>query len=138
MPSLSDRVTQCREELRLSQKELAQRITRLGFPFSQQGVDRLEKRATSRPHCLPELARALEVSEEWLRTGKGQRERGIGVDLDEPKLRAAIDTAVEIGYRAGTDAFLARVIQAYAEAVPVEERYSARGRKTPIIQLDKK
>ena len=53
----------------ITQQELADRVTRLGYKISQTGIDKIEKRNTKRPKCLKELSIALKVTENWLLTG---------------------------------------------------------------------
>lgn len=138
MAGLGDRVKATREELELSQGALAARVTAQGFPITQQGIGSIEDRNSKRPRCLPELARALGVADEWLRSGKGPKERALVSYLDEPKLRAAIQTALQLGFHVQSDAFLQRVIQAYAEDVALEERFQkatpSRSKKPAIMQ----
>lgn len=69
-----------RLELGLSQEELAAAVRKAGGDISQTGIDKIEKRDAKRPRCLPELADALGVSEHWLMTGKGRKERTGGID----------------------------------------------------------
>lgn len=64
------RVAEQRTNLNLSQQQLADRVTRLGYKITQTGIDKIEKRDTTRPKCLKELALALNVSEEWLLSGQ--------------------------------------------------------------------
>lgn len=78
MASLSDRVRERRGELGLTQGQLATMISRLGHKVTQSAIDRIEQRDTKRPRCLPELAQALGVTQDWLLTGKhSDRERNI-------------------------------------------------------------
>lgn len=67
------RVAEERSRLDLSQQQLADRVTRLGYKITQTGIDKIEKRDTQRPKCLKELAIALNVSQEWLLTGQEPR-----------------------------------------------------------------
>ena len=64
-----NRVAEERGNLNLSQQELADRVSHLGYKISQTGIDKIEKRDTARPKCLKELALALNVTEEWLLSG---------------------------------------------------------------------
>lgn len=64
------RVAQERGALGLGQRELAEKVTRLGYPISQTGIDKIEKRDTKRPKCVSELSRALNVTDRWLLTGR--------------------------------------------------------------------
>lgn len=57
----------------MTQQALADKVTRLGYKITQSGIDRIEKRDSQRPRCLPEVAKALDVTEKWLREGKGPR-----------------------------------------------------------------
>jgi transcriptional regulator with XRE-family HTH domain len=71
METLADRVVERRKALGLTQKELASRVTKAGFPLGQSAISSIEKRGDSHPQCMYELAVALEVNLEWLRSGKG-------------------------------------------------------------------
>jgi phage repressor protein C with HTH and peptisase S24 domain len=46
----------------------------MGQRIHQTAIDKIEKRDSERPRALPEIAKALGVSESWLRTGKGPKE----------------------------------------------------------------
>ena len=70
MSTLGERVAEERAKQHLSQTQLAWRITELGFPISQQGIAQIEARGNTKPRCLQQLAMALGVMAEWLRTGK--------------------------------------------------------------------
>ncbi len=63
--SIGVRVKARREELRLTQSELA---TRAGT--TQQSIEQLESGKTKRPRYLPELARALSIDPDFLLHGK--------------------------------------------------------------------
>ncbi|MEN9393696.1 MAG: hypothetical protein RLZZ104_2039 [Pseudomonadota bacterium] len=69
------RIEQRRNELGLTQEQLAHRVKRLGGSISQTGIDKIEKRDSQRPRYLKELAIALDVSEDWLTSGKEPKER---------------------------------------------------------------
>ena len=71
--NLGSRVFAERTAQKQSQQWLADRVTRLGYKISQSGIDRIEKRDSERPRCMPELAKALGVNEPWLLTGKGAK-----------------------------------------------------------------
>jgi len=77
------RVAQERDNLKLSQQELADRVTRLGYKISQTGIDKIEKRDTIRPKCLKELAIALNVTQEWLLTGQEPKTAVPDQDFDD-------------------------------------------------------
>lgn len=64
--AVGSRVAEERNNLGMTQQELAQRVTNLGYKISQTGIDKIEKRNTKRPKCLKELAVALKVTEGWL------------------------------------------------------------------------
>jgi phage repressor protein C with HTH and peptisase S24 domain len=68
MAGIGDRVRARREELGLSQAELAARCG-----VSQQAVEQLENGKTQRPRYILELSTALDVSPQWLLEGKGVR-----------------------------------------------------------------
>lgn len=69
------RVAEERANLNLSQQQLADRVSRLGYKITQTGIDKIEKRDTARPKCLKELALALSVTEEWLLNGHQPKHR---------------------------------------------------------------
>lgn len=73
METLGDRVSQRRSELKISQSELAKRITKLGEQITQQGIGTIETRGDVRPRYMAELAKALQTSQEWLLTGRGDK-----------------------------------------------------------------
>lgn len=68
-----DRITQERKAQKLTQQALADKVTRLGRKITQTGINKIETRAAERPQALPEIAKALGVSEQWLRDGKGPK-----------------------------------------------------------------
>lgn len=67
--AVGSRVADERNNQRMTQQELANKVTNLGYTISQTGIDKIEKRDTKRPKCLKELAVALQVTENWLLTG---------------------------------------------------------------------
>jgi len=67
--SIGERVRQARESKGWSQTRLADEVRRVGGKLSQQNVGNIEGGTVDRPKALPEIARALGVTEEWLRTG---------------------------------------------------------------------
>lgn len=69
------RVEQERKAQKLSQQALADKVTRLGGDITQGGIDKLEKRDSARPRYLRELAIALNVTDDWLLTGRGPKAR---------------------------------------------------------------
>lgn len=79
------RVAEERERLGVSQQELADRVSRLGYKISQTGIDKIEKRDTQRPKCLKELAAALNVTQEWLLSGADPKQPGSDLQMDEIK-----------------------------------------------------
>lgn len=64
--SIASRVKAKREQLGLTQSELAEKVG-----TSQQAIEQLEGGRTKRPRYLPELASVFEVSSEWLLHGTG-------------------------------------------------------------------
>lgn len=66
--ALGNRVKQIREAKKLSQAELAEKVG-----VSQQAIGLLEQRNSKSSKFLVELANALEVSPEWLKTGKNSQ-----------------------------------------------------------------
>lgn len=77
------RVGEERTNLNLSQQELADRVTRLGYAMTQTGISKIEKRDVERPKCLKELATALNVTEEWLVTGQGPKHPPVDKRIEE-------------------------------------------------------
>ena len=75
MSSVGDRCKQAREKLKKSQQTLANDVTRLGYLIGQSAIGNLESGHTQNPKFIVELASALGVSADWLRTGKGQSEQ---------------------------------------------------------------
>lgn len=67
LESLGERLKRCRRERGWTQVELAKRAR-----VSQQTLTALETGVTQRSRFLPDIAAALGVSAEWLRTGIGQ------------------------------------------------------------------
>lgn len=66
--ALGNRVKEIREAKKLSQAELAEKVG-----VSQQAIGLLEQRNSKSSKFLVELANALEVSPEWLKTGKNSQ-----------------------------------------------------------------
>lgn len=66
MQTLGQRVAERREELGISQRELGKRAGGL----SQQAIDKIERGILRKPGNLPEIADALGVRPQWLRTGE--------------------------------------------------------------------
>ncbi len=69
--NISDRVKLKRDELGLTQTQLAEKAG-----TSQQAIEQLERGKTKRPRYLPELSVALGVSAEWLLEGKSEDLKG--------------------------------------------------------------
>lgn len=69
--SVGERCKTARKELKMSQQELADAVSRLGFKIGQSAIGNLESGKTKTPLFLHELAQALNVSTEWLRYGTG-------------------------------------------------------------------
>jgi len=67
--SMGERVRRLRLEKGWSQSELATRLPEV----KQQSIDQLEQGKVRRPRYLPELAKALGSSAQWLLTGVGDR-----------------------------------------------------------------
>lgn len=73
---LGERVRKRRTALKMSQKRLAEEVTRRGINLSQQNVNSIESGVVARPRALPELASVLETTIEWLQKGEGPEEFG--------------------------------------------------------------
>ncbi|HEX8894426.1 MAG TPA: helix-turn-helix transcriptional regulator [Terriglobales bacterium] len=67
---MSERIRQVRAELKLSQEALALRAG-----VTQGTISQLEKNPNQSSKHLPSIARALNVSVDWLENGTGQKER---------------------------------------------------------------
>lgn len=82
METLGKRVARVREERKMSQTALADAIHRINRALKprQSTIHSLETGDVERPRLLRELAMVLEVSEDWLLTGKGDRSRKPPVD----------------------------------------------------------
>lgn len=76
------RAAQERMSLNLTQDEIARRVTRLGYPITQTGIDKMEKRNTKRPKFAKELSEALGVTEQWLLTGKEPKHHDADTRMD--------------------------------------------------------
>jgi phage repressor protein C with HTH and peptisase S24 domain len=96
------RIERRRNELKLSQEEVASRVRRLGGEIHQTGIDKIEKRDTQRPRFLKEIAIALGVNEDWLLTGREPMERLEAVSVPPP-LRVPVVTWVSAGAMARDD-----------------------------------
>lgn len=73
MDTLGSRVAAERNGKRWSQKELALRVTREGYPIKQSAIGNIESRGDTDPKCIVQLAAALGVTAAWLQTGKGNK-----------------------------------------------------------------
>lgn len=73
---IGDRIRRRRKALRMSQKRLAEEVTRLGMNLSQQNVNSIEAGGVVRPRSLPEMARVLGTTIDWLQKGIGPEEFG--------------------------------------------------------------
>lgn len=67
--SIAERCKEARKKLGISQYELADAVSRLGFKVGQSTIGNLEAGKVQSPRFLPELALALNVTTEWLRRG---------------------------------------------------------------------
>ncbi len=86
--NLAERVVITRDSLNLSQEELAKKIG-----VSQVTVWKIENTLTKRPRKIIELAKALEVSPEWLLTGEAQENKG---DVDEKIMNQLFDLVEQV------------------------------------------
>ena len=86
MQTLGTRVALVREENKWSQTELADRIRRLNraFKTKQSTIQSIEADKVQRPRILRELGIVLDVSEKWLLTAQGPRERELGDIMEIP------------------------------------------------------
>lgn len=93
--SIGDRVRARRNELNMTQPQLASAMGREGHETTQQAISMLEAGNVKRPLGTHELARVLGVHERWLLTGKGEKlvSGGIGRSLT----RFSVIGAVQAG-----------------------------------------
>lgn len=82
--TLGGRIRERREELQLSQLQLAELSG-----VSQQAIDQIEKDRVAKPRHLLEIAAALGLRAEWLRDGSGRRESVVGRALSAGAQAAA-------------------------------------------------
>jgi transcriptional regulator with XRE-family HTH domain len=100
------RIRERRKVLGLTQEELAAYIRSIGGKATQTGIAMLEKRGSSRPRFLKEIARVLNVTPYWLKTGRAgngdARFAAPGVETADPiaALKRAAHAFAEI--RLGT------------------------------------
>lgn len=94
MQTFRDRVKEMRLALGLSQEELAERAG-----MSQQAINKLEERGKSSKYIV-ELATALNVSPEWLKTGKDTpSQKNIRFPLSSWGNLSSIDSWEEISFK---------------------------------------
>ena len=95
--SLGERVVERREELKMSQTQLAKKVG-----ISQQSLSAIEKGETKRPRNISDLARALSTTVSYLETG--QRAPGanyVGVNQSDGLISPSASSQVEIVGRCG-------------------------------------
>ena len=91
--SIGERAKLRRNELKLSQAQVAEAMTRAGFRMTQQGVAKIEAGGTERPRGLREMAVALKTSDEWL--------------LEETGPKTAADVSIAVAGYVGAGAIVA-------------------------------
>lgn len=83
--NLGGRLRYARETRRLTQEQLAEKASTASTAISQAAISALESRDSESSTFLFQLARALEVSAEWLQTGAGNS----GLEPVKDKLHSA-------------------------------------------------
>lgn len=81
MKTPGDRIRARREELKLSQQDLIEKVRRAGAKISQQALSQIEDGTTRRSRYIPEIALALNTTERWILTGKGLKDVPAGTLL---------------------------------------------------------
>lgn len=77
---MGDRIEAERRQRGWSQQQLVDRVRALGGKLSQSGLDKLEKRGSTKSSASIHIARALGVNHDWLVTGKGAKEQLRSID----------------------------------------------------------
>ena len=77
---MGERIEQERVRLGWSQQQLADRVRDAGGKITQSGIDRLEKRGSSKSASSVYIAKALGVNHDWLTSGKGARDTLRSID----------------------------------------------------------
>ena len=95
MKTIAERVKAVRQELGWSQVRLAAEVG-----VSQSSIGNIESGFRQRPRELVSIAKALQVSPEWLETGKGSRTQPGSLKLVEadaqPSMRALVEYLARI------------------------------------------
>lgn len=144
MGTLGERVRECREEKNWSQGELADEVTRLGFPLKQQSVYNIESRGQNRPQCLWELSVALGVEERWLIKGQGPKYRTQGNIVYDAELLRFVVSGVEDsllkqpGGSRATPSAKAEMVQTLYEYFAVGDEANADLNRAQVIDLHTK
>ena len=106
LKTLSERFVWARKEAGYSQVRLADALG-----ISQGSVEKLENGKVVKPKYLPEAAKLLGVSYEWLLSGKGE----------SSKLRQLSDVISETRAKFEDDAFISPLLQSLEAAVKQKE-----------------
>lgn len=86
MDTLGERVKVERGKLGLTQQQLAEKVTRLGFTIGQAGIAQIERRGHGAPKCIVELAGALQLAPKWLQTGRGDKHPKTTTAVVDPEI----------------------------------------------------
>jgi len=119
--TVGERLKWARRQRQLTQVELSDKAG-----VSQQLVSHLEKGATEQSMHLPHLADALQISLEWLATGRGEMEPLTALSAEERHLLPG--TVIELAkalWRAGP-----KKVEAIATLLDVELDAKSQARKT--------
>ena len=113
MTTLGERVKTERRAKGWSQAELAQRVTRAGYPITQGGIAQIERRGETEPKSIVQLAQALGVSVTWLQSTRG--DKTAGVNPDDLQL-SMLPSAGRAGGRTSASAVVRQQLQVFASA----------------------
>lgn len=101
-PTLAERLTSAMKARKLTQVQLAARVSTLsGFPISQVAIQKITSGKTKHSRRIPDIARALDVSPEWLGFGDSPFPES-GATLTEPNRSSASTDRDELKIKWGS------------------------------------
>lgn len=121
METLGDRVARKRDEKHWSQGQLAAEVRRINptLKTRQSTIGAIERNESKKPTILYELAKALGVSEKWLKTGRGPETQHQEPEINLAELLDHIfatveGTYIELGFDPEAAAELAETVRELA------------------------
>lgn len=132
--SLAKRITQRRDELKLSQSDLVRKMRQIDptLRTRETTISAIENGRSKNPTILYQLAMALGVTEAWLKTGKEPKfpARMTSLEIDEviEHIRETISVAFEMLGLSAEDA------QAFAELVLEVAQEPIAGGEAPTLR----